>query len=97
MSQLEPDSILYLTFPKVAQAMWWVAKRRLCGGFCENNANLSPTKFALELRLSLAIFTLKILQLASKPTGQLVPRCRNNTSSGSGGVMSFSHKPQQLH
>ena len=38
MSQLEPNSILFLTFPKVAQAMWWVAQamwsglRRLCGG-----------------------------------------------------------------
>ena len=45
----------------VAQAMWWVAQamwsglRRLCGGFCENNAKLSPTKFELEVRLSLAI------------------------------------------
>ena len=56
----KPISILLLTFPKVAQAMWWVAQamwsglRRLCGGFCENNAKLSPTKFELELRLSLA-------------------------------------------
>ena len=45
----------------VAQAMWWVAQamwsglRRLCGGLFENNAKLSPTKFELELRLSLAI------------------------------------------
>ena len=44
MSQLEPISILFLTFPKVAQAMWWVAQamwsglHRLCGGFCENKA-----------------------------------------------------------
>ena len=26
MSQTEPISILFLTFPKVAQAMWWVAQ-----------------------------------------------------------------------
>ena len=38
MSQTEPISILFLTFPEVAQAMWWVAQamwsglRRLCGG-----------------------------------------------------------------
>ena len=49
MSHLEPNSILFLTFPKVAQAMWWVAQamwsglRRLCGGLFENNAKLSPT------------------------------------------------------
>ena len=41
--------------------MWWVAQamwsglRRLCGGFCENNAKLGPTLFELGLRLSLAI------------------------------------------
>ena len=62
MSQLEPNSILFLTFPKVAQAMWWVAQamwsglRRLCGGLFENNAKLSPTYIELELRLSLAIY-----------------------------------------
>ena len=39
MFHTEPISILFLTFPKVAQAMWWVAQamwsglRRLCGGF----------------------------------------------------------------
>ena len=53
MSRLEPISILFLTFPKVAQAMW-SGLRRLCGGFCENNAKLSSTKFELEPRLSLA-------------------------------------------
>ena len=46
MFQSEPISILFLTFP---QAMWWVAQamwsglHRLCGGFCENKAKLSPT------------------------------------------------------
>ena len=46
MSRTEPISILFLTFPKVAQAMWWVAQamwsglHRLCGAFCENNAKL---------------------------------------------------------
>ena len=60
MFQSEPITILLLTFPKVAHAMWWVAQamwsgsRRLCGGFCENNAKLSSTKFELEPRLSLA-------------------------------------------
>ena len=45
----------------VAQAMWWVAQALWSGlagyvvDFCENNAKLSPTKFELELRLSLAI------------------------------------------
>ena len=56
MFQTEPISILFLTFPKVAQAMWWVTQamwsrlrrlsgglRMLCGGFCENKAKLSPT------------------------------------------------------
>ena len=49
MSQLEPISILFLTFPKVAQAMWWVAQamwsglRRLCGGIqLHNYATLWP-------------------------------------------------------
>ena len=37
-----------------AQAMW-SGLRRLCGGFCENNAKLSPTQFELGLRLILAI------------------------------------------
>ena len=65
MFQSEPISILLLTFPKVAQAMWWVAQdmwsglRRICGGFCENNAKLSPTKFELELRLRLKIAKVK--------------------------------------
>ena len=49
MFETEPILILFLTFPKVAQAMWWVAQamwsglRRLCGGLFENNAKLSPT------------------------------------------------------
>ena len=44
MSQLEPISILFLTFPEVAQAMWWVAQamwsglRRLCGGSTQPQA-----------------------------------------------------------
>ena len=38
MFQTEPILILFPTFPRVAQAMWWVAQamwsglRRLCGG-----------------------------------------------------------------
>ena len=31
MSQLEPNPILFLTFPKVAQAMWWVAQAMWSG------------------------------------------------------------------
>ena len=57
--QFEAISLLVHTFPRVAQAMWWVAQamwsglRRLCGGLIENKAKLSPAK--LGLRLSLAI------------------------------------------
>ena len=65
MSQLEPNSILFLTFPKVAQAMWWVAQamwsglRRLCGG---------PSQKIMPLRGSiLQVGTCQILSLAENP------------------------------
>ena len=38
-------------------------------------ARITP-KFLLKTKST--VFTLKILLLASKPTGHLVPRCRNN-------------------
>ena len=57
--QIESISLLFHILSRVAQAMCWVAQamwsrlRRLCGGFIDNRAKLSPAK--LGLRLSLAI------------------------------------------